>query len=83
MLKSNAPQIRAILRSCADGMTVAQIAMALQLPGKEAVRRSLANMPDVYIDRWEGPRQGQYAAVWCAVEVPENCPHPRKQNEQR
>ena len=33
-------------------------------------------MPDSYIDRWTGPHRGQWAAVWCVVEVPENCPKP-------
>jgi len=37
-------------------------------------------MPDSYIDRWSGPHRGQWAAVWCVVEVPEDCPKPDEKN---
>jgi hypothetical protein len=39
----------------------------------------LEGMPDTFIDRWvprEGTGRGKWSAVWCAIEVPENCPMP-------
>jgi hypothetical protein len=33
-------------------------------------------MPDVYIDRWEGPYNGQWAAVFCLYAPPPDCPRP-------
>ena len=41
------------------------------------VRTSLQAMPDAYTDRWQPARRGQFARVWCVVQVPENCPHPK------
>lgn len=43
-----------------------------------SIRDALHRMPDAYIDRWHKPphTRGRYAAVWCVVEVPENCPMP-------
>lgn len=67
-------EIRALLRSNPDGLTTAEICAALRLDDS-AVRRTLPGMPDVYIDRWV-KSGGPLAAVWCAVEVPENCPRP-------
>ena len=81
-MKSYHPDIRALLREHADGMTVAQLTVQLRMSTKEMqpdhIRNSLATMPDAYIDRWEGPNRGQYAAVWCVVVPPENCPKPTK-----
>ena len=80
MRKSNHHNIRAILREQADGLTVEQLVQQLRLMVKDvsgnSIRNSLAVMPDAYIDRWEGPNRGQYAAVWAVVVPPENCPHP-------
>ena len=80
MRKSNHQNIRAVLREQTDGLTVAQLVLQLRLMVKdvneESIRSSLVSMPDAYIDRWEGPNRGQYAAVWCVVVPPENCPKP-------
>jgi hypothetical protein len=72
--------LRAILRSHPDGLTVRELA---DMTGRENgnVAKYLGFMPDTYIDRWEGPSKkyhGQYAAVWCIVVPPDNCPHPTK-----
>jgi hypothetical protein len=67
-------EIRALLRSKPDGLTTAQMCLELRLDD-HAVRRTLPGMPDLYIDRWV-KSGGPLAAVWCAVEVPENCPRP-------
>lgn len=77
MSRSRHPDIRALLRTLEDGMPAADIAAALGAP-LEPVRLALKNMPDAYIDRWDGPVRGQYAAVWCVVVPPPNCPHPNE-----
>lgn len=77
MSRSRHPDIRALLRAIDDGMTAPAIATALNAP-LEPVRLALKNMPDAYIDRWDGPDRGQYAAVWCVVTPPPHCPHPTK-----
>jgi hypothetical protein len=77
MSRSRHPDIRALLRAVEDGMTVPAIAAALSAKYIEPIRLALKNMPDAYIDRWDGPIQGQYAAVWCVVVPPEDCPHPK------
>lgn len=75
-MKSRHPEIRALLRAHSDGLTAKNIS---ELTGiaPDSVRQALSNMPDVYIDRWEGPYRGAYASVWCVVEVPPHCPHPQ------
>jgi hypothetical protein len=75
MSRSKHHEIRVLLRAMDDGMTAAQISITLDIP-QDSVRQSLANMPDVYIDRWIKPTRGPYSAVWCAVSVPEHCPRP-------
>lgn len=81
-MNSRHPELRALLRKHADGLTVSQLTAQLQLANKDMrrnnIQTSLATMPDAYIDRWEGPNRGQYAAVWCVVVPPENCPKPTK-----
>ena len=74
-MKSHHPAIRALLREYEDGLTVTQLVRRLVL-APDSIRNSLTNMPDAYIDRWEGPINGQYAAVWCVVVPPDNCPKP-------
>lgn len=69
--------IRQLLRDNPDGLDVGTIANALDRePGN--VRSRLKDMPDAYIDRYDGPRRGQYTAIWCVVTPPDNCPHPEK-----
>jgi hypothetical protein len=58
-----------------DGMTTRQLS-ALVDSGMRDITRSLKTMPDAYVDRWTGPERGQWAAVWCVVDVPEDCPKP-------
>ena len=69
--------IRATLRERPEGLIVRDIASTLDKP-RQAIQRGLSLMPDAYIDRWQ-PAGGPfgYAAVWCVVEVPANCPKPR------
>jgi len=67
-------QIRDALAQSPDGLTAKQLALML---GAEpsAISRSLALMPDTYIDRWV-KTTGKYTAVHCLAFVPDDCPHP-------
>lgn len=79
MKKSLAPELRKILREHPDGLTVRQIlGHMLEDHNTETMNTALNNMPDTYIDRWvvSSSRNNAMAAVWVAVHVPENCPHP-------
>lgn len=68
--------IRKYLRSCPDGPRIPDIAKAIGVKDLSVYKR-LQNMPDCYIDRWvPSPGTGGFGPVWCAVEVPENCPKP-------
>lgn len=70
--------IRNVLRNNPDGLTAKQIYSITNI-GKESIRVALKNMPDVYLDRWLGARQGvREESVWCAVEIPEDCPRPER-----
>ena len=68
-------QIRALLRTHSDGMTLEQIVWAVKRD-KANVKKNVRAMPDAYIDRWEAVPRKQYAAVWCVVVPPEDCPRP-------
>ena len=73
-------QIRALLRKSSDGMTIEQIVWAVKRD-KANVKKNVHAMPDAYIDRWEAVPRRQYAAVWCVVVPPENCPKPENIND--
>lgn len=79
-MNSHHPKLRALLKG-SDGLTVRQLETALDIDMR-TLTKSLNSMPDGYIDRWIGPNRGQYAAVWCVVEVPEDCPRPNEKNIQ-
>lgn len=68
-------RLRALLRATPDGLTVPQIMERLNASDDKPIRLALRAMPDTYIDRWVR-RGAPYAAVWCVVEVPEDCPRP-------
>lgn len=69
-------RVRSLLRQYPEGLTPLKIA---EITGMHPanVRTALRAMPDVYVDRWIPGKRGQFEKVWCAVYVPENCPHPR------
>lgn len=67
-------RIRDALAAAPDGMTASELAFALDI-GASQISRSLALMPDVYIDRWVQTRT-KYAGVHCLAFVPDDCPHP-------
>ena len=68
-------EIRALLRAHSDGMTLEQIVWAVKRD-KANVKKNVRAMPDAYIDRWEAAPRKQYAAVWCVVVPPDDCPRP-------
>ena len=75
---------RMLLREHPDGLTTQAIGAKLQL-GRGSMWNVLSSMPDAYVDRWtpskeEGRGSNTYAAVWCVVVPPENCPHPTRGN---
>jgi hypothetical protein len=67
--------IRVTLRGIPDGITLEDLSELLDR-SKYNVRKSLKNMPDTYIDRWEVAPRGQYKAVWCICIPPTDCPRP-------
>jgi hypothetical protein len=67
-------QIRDALAQSPDGLTAKQLALMLDAE-PSAISRSLALMPDTYIDRWV-KTTGKYTAVHCLAFVPDDCPHP-------
>jgi hypothetical protein len=71
-------KIRDLLKG-SDGLTTKQLQYRLEVD-QRTLCKSLKSMPDAYIDRWTGPHRGQWAAVWCVVEVPEDCPKPDEKN---
>ena len=67
-------QIRDALAQAPDGLTAKQLALMLDAE-PSAINRSLALMPDTYIDRWV-KTTGKYTAVHCLAFVPDDCPYP-------
>lgn len=74
-------KIRTLLRSKPDGLSVREVA---EIVGCEEANtgRYLRQMPDAYIDRWDWlyNHNGHkyWYAVWCVVQVPDDCPHPTR-----
>lgn len=64
-----------------DGLTTRQLQFRLGIE-QRTICKALKAMPDTYVDRWTGPYRGQWAAVWCVVEVPEDCPKPDEKDIQ-
>ena len=74
MRKSNHHELRKLLRSHPDGLTIKQMCSQTGRP-TNSTRKSLKCMPDVYIDRWDASGI-KPAAVYIAVPVPDDCPTP-------
>ena len=69
-------RIRDTLAQAPDGMTASELSFALDI-GASQISRSLALMPDTYIDRWVQTKT-KYAGVHCLAFVPEDCPYPKQ-----
>jgi hypothetical protein len=67
-------RLREALREHGEGLTARELSFKLAANTK-AITRRLHEMPDTYIDRWLATT-GPYAAVWCVVVPPPNCPRP-------
>lgn len=68
--------IRELLRKHPDGLSTRQICRLSGIEERVA-RPALRKMADAYIDRWiRGEFQKPPEAIWCVVEVPEDCPPP-------
>jgi hypothetical protein len=76
MKRSRHQQIRNMLLDSEDGMTIKQIAEALQDDNCKSVAKTVKLVYGLYIDRWTVPKRGQYAAVYMCVEIPQDAPHP-------
>jgi hypothetical protein len=78
------PLLREILLGYEDGLTINDLIVKTCLDGSN-LRRALAGMDDVYIDRWLASQYQKPAqAVYCIVKIPEDCPKPAKEpNEKR
>jgi hypothetical protein len=72
-------QVRELLRSSQDGLTLREIHAAVPRDPNN-LRRVLQSMPDTYIDRWL-ERDSKPAAVWSIVVPPEDCPKPTKRKK--
>lgn len=72
--------VRELLRA-SDGLTVAQIAQAVQTDTSH-IHRMLNKFPDAYIDRWI-KRGNITTAVWCVVVPPPNCPRPESRRSKK
>lgn len=80
-MRTNCTQeIRALLRAHSDGLTLEQIVWAVKRD-KANVKKTIRAMPDAYIDRWETAPRKQFAAVWCVVVPPDDCPRPENIND--
>ena len=77
MRRSNHAIIRALLKQHPDGLMVSEIAKQLNLQHR-ATAYALKAMLDTYIDRWVKLKSSPLAAVWCVIEVPEDCPRPEE-----
>ena len=75
MRKSNHSIIRTLLKQNPDGLMVSEITKQLNLQHR-ATTIALKTMVDTYIDRWVKLPNAPMAAVWCVIEVPEDCPKP-------
>jgi len=67
-------RIRNALAQAPDGLTPREVALKLGVEVSQ-INRSLALMPDVYIDRWTAFKS-KYTSVHCLAFIPDDCPHP-------
>lgn len=67
-------RIRDELAQAPDGLTPREVALKLGVEVSQ-INRSLALMPDVYIDRWI-PFKNRFTSIHCLAFVPDDCPRP-------
>jgi hypothetical protein len=67
--------IRELLLKHPQGLTRQEISEAINIHVAN-VKTAIKGMPDVFVDRWVLGQRNHYQKVYCAVYVPEDCPHP-------
>ena len=76
--RANPPIVRAMLKKSEDGLSPKELSEITGI-SRDHLYKVLDAMPDAYIDRWTFPHgSGHPTAIWCVVDVPENCPKPKK-----
>jgi hypothetical protein len=68
--------IRELLLKHPLGLTRQEISNTLNIHVAN-IKKAINGMPDVFVDRWILGGHGQYQKIYCAVYVPEDCPHPK------
>jgi len=68
--------IRELLLKHPQGLTRQEISDTLNIHIAN-VKTAIKGMPDVFVDRWILGGHGQFQKIYCAVYVPEDCPHPK------
>lgn len=68
--------IRELLLKHPQGLTRQEISNTLNIHVAN-IKKAINGMPDVFVDRWILGGHGQYQKIYCAVYVPEDCPHPK------
>ena len=76
MKRSRHQLIRDMLLVSEDGMTVKQIAEALEDDNYKSIQKTVKLVHGLYIDRWTVAKRGQFSAVFMCVNIPEDAPHP-------
>lgn len=71
-------KIRELLLQKLDGMSIEEITENTGIH-RANINTAIKGMPDVYVDRWEKNKRGSFKKIYCAVYVPDDCPHPRDQ----
>ena len=76
--QSTTSTIRTLLKEFSDGLSPKDISEKSGID-RNQLYRALKKMPDAYIDRWVHLYDsGHPTAIWCLVDVPKDCPKPRR-----
>jgi len=67
--------LRELLKAYPDGVSVTELAEMTGVT-PDGARKSLKNMPDTYIARWEPAANGRMMSVWCVVVPPPDAVNP-------
>lgn len=75
--------IRKILLDNLDGKTIQEISKYLPLVPSPSIKRAVAGMADVYVDRWVSRSKALPEKFWpvhVAITIPEDAPYPNSSN---
>ena len=76
MRPSRQQAIRDLLKKHHYGLTRQQLSSFLSIHVAN-ISKAIKGMPDVYVDRWQMGERKSYQKVYCVVDVPEDCLHPK------